>query len=306
MSARVSQEVVEAEIVGTPSARVSQIVVEAEVQGAPDARVSQQVLEAEITGEPDARASQLALEPLIVGLRQARISQLVIECLVPNVELLVPIVFPTLPGLGYSTHWKPNFFNAKTATSSSGADIDLSLADTPLHDFELTFNFLRDRAGWQGGGLAKSIEWRTLAGFVLQMQGTVGRCLFKWKDDCAVRSQSLGTTDGITRIWTLQRMLGAGGYGGMEPIGWLDQTEPFNLYLDGVWQDPSSYALLTSVGCQQQVDFNAAPAAGQEITCDMSYFYYCKLSENAQDFEKFMNHLWKVGKLTLHSCRPGA
>jgi hypothetical protein len=292
------------------SARVSQETVEAEVAGDPNARVSQAVVEAEVVGTAAARASQETLEPLVIGTPHARVSGLWIECLVPNVELMTPIVFPTLPGLGFSVHWKPQFINAKTATAASGADIDVALADTPLHDFELTFNFLRDGAGWQGGtnglGPIQSIEWRTLAGFVLQMQGTVGRCLFKWKDDCSVTGQNIGTTDGTTRIWTLVRTLGAGGYGGTEPIGWLDQTQPFNLYLGGVLQAPSTYALLTSVGAEQQIDFNAAPAAGQTITCDMTYFYYCKLSENAQDFEKFMNQLWKLGKLTLHSCRPGA
>ncbi len=305
MSARVSQLSVEPLVVSVPNVRVSQETVAPLIVAASNVRVGQAVVEALADVGGHARVSQIVVEPLAAASGNARISQIVIECLVPNLELLVPIVFPTLAGLGFSVHWKPQFANVPSAKPSAGGAIDLSLSDIPTHQFELTFNFLRDGIGWQGADLKRTIEWRTLGGFVLQMQGTVGRCLFKWKDDCSVKSQSLGTTDGTTRVFTLQRTLGAGGYGGTEPIGWLDQTEPFNLYLDGVWQDPSSYALLTDVGGQQQVDFNAAPAAGHAVSCDMSYFYYCRLTENAQDFEKFMNRLWKVGKLTLETCLAG-
>jgi hypothetical protein len=38
----------------------------------------------------------------------------------------------------------------------------------------------------------------------------------------------------------------------------------------------------------------------------MAYFYYCKLSANSNTFEKFMDRLWQLQKVTLHSCRTGA
>ena len=38
----------------------------------------------------------------------------------------------------------------------------------------------------------------------------------------------------------------------------------------------------------------------------MSYYYYCKLADNSNSFEKFMDRIWALGKVTLHGCRPGA
>jgi len=38
----------------------------------------------------------------------------------------------------------------------------------------------------------------------------------------------------------------------------------------------------------------------------MSYYYYCKLANNSNTFEKFMERLWSLNKVSIHSCRPGA
>lgn len=67
MAGRVSQEVIEAEVLGTPKARVSQEVIEAEVTGTPNARVSQIVVEAEVKSTPLARVSQIVIEALVVS-----------------------------------------------------------------------------------------------------------------------------------------------------------------------------------------------------------------------------------------------
>jgi hypothetical protein len=300
MAGRVSQEVVEAEVSATPLARISQEVVEAEVVATPLARVSQEILEAEVVATPLARVSQEVVEAEVVATPLARISQLVVECLIANIEVFMPIVFPTLQGIGYSVFWKPKFFNLPTQTASSGADIDLGLSQAPLHDFELTYDFLRD--SFQSG----TLEFKTMLGFFLAVSGNLGRFLFRNPDDNTVKSQAIGTTDGSTRLWTLVRTFGVGEYSGTEPIGYVDETQPFNLYLNGVLQDPSTYTVLTTQGANQQVQFAGVPSAGKAITVDMSYFYYCKLADDNLSFEKFMSQLWLLKKIVLHSCRAGA
>lgn len=280
MAGRVSQEVVEAEVTGTPNARVSQVAVEAEVTGKPLARISQQVVEA-----------------LANYANNARISQIVIECLVPNLEYDVLPVYPTLPGLTFSVHWKTSFSNAPTQTAASGAQIDLGLGQYPTHDFELTYDVLRNTFGFQ--------EEKLLRGFFGRAAGNLGRFVFKFDKDSQVKSQVIGTTDGASHLWTLVRTYGVGEDSFTEPVGYVDLTCPFNLYLNGSLQDTSTYSVQTTVPGLQQVQFVGIPTTGQTITVDMDYFYYCKFPDAGQAFEQFMNNLWSADKVTLHTCLAG-
>ncbi len=209
-----------------------------------------------------------------------------------------------LPGLGFNVKWSPLFFNMPTQTSATGADIDVGLADTPLHNFELTYEFLRDR----GPDGAVTLEFKTMMGFFLQLGGTVGRFAFKNVDDHKVSKQLVGTGDGATTSFTLVRTFGAQGYFGTEPVGIVDQTQPFRVYV-GNSPTPltsSQYTLNSTTPCEQTVTLSVAPTAGQPVQVDMSYFYYCKFRDNTYTFEKFMDRLWLLNKIDIHSCRPAA
>lgn len=212
-----------------------------------------------------------------------------------------------LRGLGYSQKWSPTFYNAATATTATGADIDLGLAQYPLHDFDLTYEFLRDgiASGWRG---IDGLEFRTMMGFHLQIGGTLGRFLYKNIDDYKVFQNIIGVGDNSTTEFVVTRFFGANGYGASEPVGCVDTGELFNVYLDGHASAvlPSLYTLDTSQPCANTITFATAPATNHKIAVDMSYFYYCKLAANANTFEKFMSQLWLMDKVTLHSCRPGA
>lgn len=208
-------------------------------------------------------------------------------------------VYPTLKGLTYPIKWTPRFYNMATQTTASGADIDLGLAAYPLHDFELQYDFLRD-----GGAL---VEFKTLMGFVLQVGGTAGRFLFSNPDDFTVTGQLIGTGDGTTRTFTLVRTFGAGGFAGTEPVGMADLTATFNVKVSGTLKTlGSDYTVDQTLGAGNTVTFTAAPASSAPITVDMSYRYYCKFPDNAQEFDKFMSGLWSMQKIVMHSCRPGA
>jgi hypothetical protein len=296
--ARVSQVVVESLDSADAAARVSQVVAEPLVTGDPNARVSQVVAEPLVRGDANARVSQVVAEPLIRGTANARVSQLVVEVLCLQLEVPMPPVFPTLIGLGYNVKWSPVFYNMPTDTAATGADVDLGLADEPLHDFELTYGFLRDQFG--------NTEFKTMMGFFLRLGGTRGRFLFPNPDDRSVTGQFLVTTDGVNSVFgPLKRTFGIGDNSGTEAVGWVDQTEPFNLYWNGVLQDPATYQILGDLPKNQQIKFLNTPAADIEVTVDMSYFYYCKFPDNTNTFEKFLDRIWLLNKMTLHSCRAG-
>jgi hypothetical protein len=76
-----------------------------------------------------------------------------------------------LPGLTYSSKWTPTYFN-QSATAASGAEVDVGIALHPIHQFELTYAFLRDGVGW--GNALSALEFRTLMGFHQMMGGSRG------------------------------------------------------------------------------------------------------------------------------------
>ncbi len=220
------------------------------------------------------------------------------------------LVYPDrslLEGITYGSTWMPSFMNLPTATTASGADIDIAIAQYPLHDFELTYEFLRDGLNNQflnGQGL----EFKTMMGFLLAIGGTAGRFLYKNPDDYKVWQNSIGVGDGVTTVFTLTRYFGANGYGASEPVGQVNLGEAFNVYLNGspTPVNPALYTVSTANPCVNTITFETAPSASQNIAVDMSYFYYCKLSKANETPKKFMNRLWSMDKVSLHSCRPGA
>jgi hypothetical protein len=212
-----------------------------------------------------------------------------------------------LPGLTYNSKWSPNFVNMDTVTTASGADIDLGLAQDPLHDFELTYAFLR-QGPRAGPSLLAQIEFETLMGFHLAIGGTRGRFLYRNPNDAKTFRNQIATGDGVTTVFTITRTFGANGFFGTEAVGQVDTAAPLNVYLGTSTTPvaPSLYTISTATPCVNTIAFETAPAAGAAICLDMHYFYYCKLSANSNTFEKFMDSLWSLSKIVLHSCRAGA
>ena len=302
MAGRSSQIVSEILRVGA-NARTSQINMEVLRAGSANARASQITTEVLRAGGSNARTSQFTLEVLRAG-GTARCSQIIIEVLVPNLEIEVPPIYPDaslLPGLAFNVKWTPQFAFMQSQTTDTLADIDLSLAATPIHEFELTYEFLRDGSSWGAG----SAEFRTMMGFLLLINGPPGRFFFKNPDDYTVTGQAIGTTDGTTNVWNIVRTFGYGANVGSEMVGGVDTTQTVNVYLDGVLQSPSSYSILTVTPGQNQLQFAATPASGHAITMDFNFFYYCKFPE-AVTLEKFLNRVWAISSIKLRSCRPGA
>ena len=209
-----------------------------------------------------------------------------------------------IKGLAYSSKWTPAFFNL-TATTATGAELDIGLAQYPLHSFELNYKFLRDGPGW--GGVQQALEFRTMMGFFLAMQGSLGRCLYRNPDDHQTFQDTIATGDGTTTTFTLTRGFGANGYLSTEPVGQVDTNQPFNAYLAGSATPlaPTAYTVSTANPCANTITFTSAPGAGVPIAVDMTYFYYCKLAGDTLSFDKFKNRLWALEKVQLKSCRAG-
>lgn len=206
-----------------------------------------------------------------------------------------------LPGLAFNVKWTPSFVNMPTDTSASGADIDLALAQYPLHDFELTYEFFHD---WSSRSVRESQEFKTMMGFFLALGGTAGRFLFKNPDDCRVSKQPLS---GLPGTAPFVRSFGANGYFGVEPVGCIDMNEQFTVY---VTDSSGNTNTASSVGGDLSTPgfqtITADPDPGSVVSVDMSYYYYCKFDTNNVTFEKFMDRLWLTNSVKIHSCRPGA
>jgi hypothetical protein len=204
-----------------------------------------------------------------------------------------PAIFPTLIGLGYSVIKRPIFYNA-SARSGSGWSIGVAYAVAPTWEWDLTFDILND--------FNAASDLRKLLGFYLGMNGDLERFLFLDPDDHSVTAQAVGTTDGATTIWTLARSYGSGSVG-IETIGYVNLGGAFVVYLGGTPQSGTTYDLVNTTPGRQQISFHTAPATGQAITVDMSYYYYVKFKDPTVDFEKFANQFWTVKKVTLESVR---
>ncbi len=280
MAGRVTQEIIEAAVDGAPAGRITQIPLEALIDGGPNARISQHLLEAIIDAHPG-----------------VRISQIVIEVLAYFIEVPVPLTYPELPGLTFPVGWATDWPNIATQVASDLSEFDLGIGDTPLHTFTLTYEYLDDRFG--------ADHQRLLRGFFGAMRGNLIRFNFKHREDHQVKGQFIATTDGTTRIYTLQRTYGVGEASWSEPIGYVDRTRPFTLYLDSVWQDPDTYTIDTTVPGRQQIIFAGTPVTDLAITTDMDFFYYCKFQDKKMNLDKFMEAIWSGDKIALRSCRAG-
>lgn len=228
------------------------------------------------------------------------------------------LIYPqNLPGLSASVTKTPRF-SVEVQAHTSGGEARLSYWSEPLWDWTIAYDVLRD--GFRYG--RNFDELRQVAGLFLACGGSLQGFQFKDPDDHQVSRQFIpgpgifGTTDGVTTAYTLTRTYGANdsatGYEGSEAIGFLDTTQPFNLYIDSSAtpvspSDPTyGYSLATAAPKQQQVVFNTAPAPGHALYADMSYLYYARFAADSQDFDKFMAQLWALKKVTLTSLRYGA
>lgn len=209
-----------------------------------------------------------------------------------------------LRGVGWVQKWTPVFFNQSVKTVT-GASIDIGLAATPLYNFELTYQFLKD-APSSGSYVAANYEFRRLFGFYAMMGGSRGRFVYQNTDDNAVTDQALGQGNGSQTTFPIVRSMGdlSASMFSTEPIGLLDDNfgAP-TVKLNGT--TTVAYTI-TSAPAASAIVFSSPPAGGVNVTITMRYVYYCRFVEDSIEFDKFADGWWNTLSVKLQSCRPGA
>jgi uncharacterized protein (TIGR02217 family) len=188
-------------------------------------------------------------------------------------------IFPTLPGLTWDVTWTP-MFRTKVQSAVSGKEYRTSLMANPLYSLQLKVEFLRHGA---------KQELRQLAGFFMARRGSFESFLYKLDDDCSVTDQQIGAGDGVTRSFQLVREFGQGA---VEPVQNIEIVR--DVKVAGVLRAAAGY----TVSPTGLLTFAVAPGAGA-ITWSGGYFYRTRFADDEQDFDRFMQNLWKAGTVKL-------
>ena len=78
------------------------------------------------------------------------------------------------------------------------------------------------------------------------------------------------------------------------------------MYVNGVLKSPGpDYTLQQTYPGRNTITFGSAPGA-VPISIDASYFYFCRFSDDALDFEQLLYNIFAIKKVTLISKRGPA
>lgn len=193
------------------------------------------------------------------------------------------LVYPTLPGLGWSVYRQPMFAVTLRENEAFREASEVVMTNC-FYEFDLTYEMLRNRDSYR--------ELDTIQSFFLAMRG--GYDYFKFQDpnDYYVNGSLLGTGNGTNRTFIFARNTGPSYY---EAVGYLNAVSA--VYLNGVLQDPSSYTL----SAPNVLTFTTAPAAGVKVTADFTYYYLCRFAEDLQQYDQFCSTMWELGQVKLKS-----
>jgi uncharacterized protein (TIGR02217 family) len=195
--------------------------------------------------------------------------------------------FPTLATLGWSVHVKPKFAT-DVADHVSGRSVRRANFAHAYYDVELTYDVLRSAAAYA--------EMQAIAGFFGEVAGQDAPFWLAPPGLASVAGQSLGTGDGATTTFPLQRSIG--GYS--EPV--FGTSGVSAVYENGVPLSASAYSV--SSGYAPAVTFATAPAAGVAITADFGVLWLCRFAEDVLDFEEFMAMLFELQIVKLQTTKP--
>jgi uncharacterized protein (TIGR02217 family) len=276
------------------SARTDFVAAETAAKGTAPVRFNLSGSEAVANSFAPMRQAYVGAEAAAKGDAPLRLGYLAIEFLV--VVGRPPIVstekFPLSPGLTWSVHVSPKF-NTRVASHVSGREIRTAWQQYAIYDLNLSFDVLR-------GDSSQEIE--TLMGFFMARQGQYDTFLLDLgavtqnMADSYVTMGAQGTGDGATTVFTLLRTVGEA----VEPVGYVFSADFTAVYVAGTLQDPDSYTFTAP----NILTFNTAPANGSQITASFRYYFICRFSADAQDFEEFMANLWTLHELKLMTVIP--
>jgi uncharacterized protein (TIGR02217 family) len=218
-----------------------------------------------------------------------------------RVYTLMTTPYPVLNGLTYSVIKRIIGGNTLIAKAGSGREVRVGLWSNPEWEWDLTYEYLPDKVA---NGTTSS-DLKQLMGFIGANMGALIAFPFMDPDDNTVLGQLIATGDGVTASFYLTRTYGlSAGTTSYEPIGYLDNTYTTKVYVNGVLKTlTTDYTLSTATPYFQKVNFISAPAAAAAITVDMRYYFMARIKDDSVEFEKFMDKLWALKKITLVSLK---
>lgn len=190
-------------------------------------------------------------------------------------------VFPSLPGLTWNVVKEP-LFNTKVQTSVNMAELRAAFANTPVYDFTLGYDVLREYDAFA--------ELRSLGGFFLARQGRWDSFLFSDPTDFNVAGQQFGTGNGVATAFQLTRAFGAF----REQVSQLSGAP--QVYANGVLLSTPSQYNVSSTGL---VTFASPPATNANLAWSGSYYFRCRFKEDVSSYNNFMRDLWELRSLTF-------
>ena len=193
-------------------------------------------------------------------------------------------------------------------TSASGMEVRSPNYQYPRWQYDLQFTYLSQ--------LASVSDYQNFLGFLGARSGPYDSFLLYDENDCYVSNQIIGTGNGVTLAFQLQRSLGLQ----TQPIydingitATLAPAPAVNIYLNAALQT-SNYSVSTT----GLVTFTAghAPGNGVLVTADFGYFWRVRVEgdelemsvmgvDQAQPTGRLGNvaGIWECRKVTLQSCR---
>jgi uncharacterized protein (TIGR02217 family) len=195
--------------------------------------------------------------------------------------------FPTLPGIGWSVHKRPNF-STRVQSHVSGRDVRVANYAHALYEFEVQYDGL-DSAGKRPGLTANSLQ--TLMGFFLSCQGQLNTFLYTDPTDNSVTAQTFATGDGTTTAFTLGRTIGS--Y--FEPVSYVVSVT--QVTVNGT---PTGAYTLTA---PNTITFTSAPANAAVLNWTGTYAFQCRFTSDTIDFENILYGLWTANKIIFRQVR---
>lgn len=281
--------------------RLSFKVVQPLVIPASSVRLTFFILEPLTGGFSSPRLSAVFSEPLVGGFSRLELSFVGVQALTP-VEEDRPVSTTPFPGFGNSASnpaipqaadpfnsplpglsievTKTPRFRTTISEAASGGEVRYAQAEYPRWDFELSYEFLEDRA------LADT-SLKTIMGFFLARQGSFDSWLFKDPDDYLAVGGVCGISDGVTTEFPLCRSMG----GFNEKVGQVDPVNNIRVYRSYtqaaiVPESPGPYSVTVDnaasfredLGVQGLVAVPENPGPGQYSVDESTGTYYFHFS----------------------------
>lgn len=198
------------------------------------------------------------------------------------------LVFPTLPGLGWSRKRTP-LWNTLVQEHASGVETRITSWTFPRWRYALTYELLREDNA--------NAELRQLAGFFNQVRGRYDSWLFSDPDDGSVINEVFGVGNGTATAFQLTRVLG--GYA--EPV--TDVNGVATIKKAGVTMTPGADYTIGSTGI---VTFTSAPVSGDQLSWTGSFYWRCRFTRDETEFEQFMTDLWLARTVEFITLKRGS